>query len=87
MYLRAYITSLQLNAVKLGQSAKVYADFGGGVAREYDGRVTFIASESEFTPNNIQTEDDRQDLVYAVKIMINNDGYAKTGMFGKVKFE
>ena len=86
VYLRAYVTSAQLKSVMLGQKVKVYADYGGGQQQEYGGRVTWISSRSEFTPKTIVTDDERADLVYAVKILIKNDGRVKIGMYGEVKF-
>ena len=86
VYLRAYVTSAQLTSVMLGQKVKVYADYGGGQQQEYGGKVTWISSRSEFTPKTIVTDDERADLVYAVKIAIKNDGRVKIGMYGEVKF-
>ena len=86
VYLRAYVTSAQLKSVMLGQKAKVYADYGGGQQQEYEGKVAWISSRSEFTPKTIVTDDERADLVYAVKILIKNDGRVKIGMYGEVKF-
>ena len=86
LYLRAYVTSAQLKSVMLGQKAKVYADYGGGQQQEYVGKVAWISSRSEFTPKTIVTDDERADLVYAVKILIKNDGRVKIGMYGEVKF-
>ncbi len=85
MFLRAYITSEQLKDVKLGQKVKVLADFGNGQKREYRGAVVWISSKSEFTPKTILTDDERANLVYAVKIAVKNDGYIKIGMYGEVK--
>ena len=86
IYLRAYVTSAQLKSVMLRQKAKVYADYGGGQQQEYEGKVAWISSRSEFTPKTIVTDDERADLVYAVKILIKNDGRVKIGMYGEVKF-
>ncbi len=86
MFLRAYITSAQLKNVKIGQQAKVFADYGNGEKKEYRGTVTWISSKSEFTPKTILTDDERADLVYAVKIAVKNDGYVKIGMYGEAKF-
>lgn len=85
MYLRAYITSAQLKNVKLGQTVKVFADYGNNEKKEYQGKVTWISSKSEFTPKTILTDDERADLVYAIKIAVKNDGYVKIGMYGEVK--
>ena len=85
MYLRAFITSAQLTDVKIGQSVQVWADFGGSDRMEYQGTVTWISERAEFTPKTILTNDERADLVYAVKIAVKNDGYIKIGMYGEVK--
>ena len=87
MYMRAYVTSVQLQHIKLGQKVKVFADYGDGQKKEYDGTVTWISSRSEFTPKTILTDDERADLVYAVNIAIKNDGYVKIGMYGKLKVD
>ena len=84
MYLRAYFTSEQLSKVKLGDTVKVIANFGAEERFEYDGTITWIASESEFTPKNIQTNDSRANVVYAVKIAVKNDGKLKIGLAGEV---
>ena len=86
MYLRAYVTSAQLQQVKVGREVKVFADYGGKQRKEYDGVVSWISSRSEFTPKTIRTDDERADLVYAVKIAVKNDGNIKIGMYGEVKF-
>ena len=86
MFLRAYVTSAQLQHVKVGQKVKVFADYGDGQKKEYEGTVSWISSRSEFTPKTILTDDERADLVYALKVAIENDGYVKIGMYGKVKF-
>ncbi len=86
MILRAYITSGQLTQVKIGQQVTVYTDFGDGDSREYKGTVTWISDQAEFTPKTIQTKDERANLVYAVKISVENDGYLKIGMYGDVNF-
>ena len=87
MYLRAYVTSAQLRDIKLGQQVKVFADYGDQQKKEYKGTVSWISSRSEFTPKTILTDDERADLVYAVKIAVKNDGYIKIGMYGEVSFK
>ena len=86
MFIRAYVTSAQLKDIKIGQKVKVFADYGDGQKKEYEGTVSWISSRSEFTPKTIQTDDERADLVYAIKVAIKNDGYVKIGMYGEVKF-
>ncbi len=84
MFMRAYVTSAQLQNIKIGQHVKVFADYGNGQKKAYDGMVSWISSRSEFTPKTILTDDERADLVYAVKVAIKNDGYVKIGMYGEV---
>ncbi len=86
LFLRAYVTTAQLKSVKIGQEVTVYADYGNGERKTYKGTVTWISDRSEFTPKTILTDDERADLVYAVKIAVKNDGYIKIGMYGEVKF-
>ena len=87
MFIRAYVTSAQLKNIKVGQKAKVFADYGNGQKKTYEGKVSWISSRSEFTPKTILTDDERADLVYAVKVAIKNDGYVKIGMYGEVSFD
>ncbi|MCD8317524.1 MAG: efflux RND transporter periplasmic adaptor subunit [Paraprevotella sp.] len=87
IFLRAYVSSDQLSAVKLGQQVKVYADYGEEDRKEYAGKITWISNQAEFTPKTIQTRDERANLVYAVKIAVKNDGKLKLGMYGEVKFK
>ena len=69
-WVRAYIAETDLGRVKVGQQARVTTDTWPG--RVYHGQVSFIASEAEFTPKNVQTEKERVKLVYRVKITIPN---------------
>lgn len=85
MFMRAYVTSAQLQNIKIGQQVKVFADYGDGQKKAYDGTVSWISSRSEFTPKTILTDDERADLVYAVKVAIKSDGYVKIGMYGELK--
>ena len=85
MKLRAYVTSAQLQNIKIGQKVKVFADYGDGQRKEYAGTISWISSRSEFTPKTILTDDERADLVYAIKVAIKNDGFVKIGMYGEVK--
>ena len=84
MFMRAYVTSAQLQNIRIGQHVKVFADYGDGQKKAYDGTVSWISSRSEFTPKTILTDDERADLVYAVKVAVKNDGYIKIGMYGEV---
>jgi HlyD family secretion protein len=69
-WLRAYINETDLGRVKLGTKAKITTDSYPG--KEYEGRVSFIASEAEFTPKQIQTQEERVKLVYRIKIDMDN---------------
>lgn len=86
IFLRAYVTSLQLALIKLGSEVTVFADFGDMQRKSYPGTVTWISEEAEFTPKTILTDDERANQVYAVKIAVHNDGHIKLGMYGEVKF-
>jgi HlyD family secretion protein len=70
VWVRAYINETDLGRVKVGQKARVTTDTWPG--KGYDGTVSFIASEAEFTPKNVQTQKERVKLVYRVKITIPN---------------
>jgi len=70
VWLRAYIQEGDLGRVKVGQKAKVTTDTYPD--KVYEGRVSFIAQEAEFTPKNVQTEKERVKLVYRIKIDITN---------------
>ena len=87
MTLKAYVTSDQLAGLKIGQQVKVLAEMGETEHKEYSGKITWISGKSEFTPKTIQTQDERANLVYAVKISVKNDGYLKIGMYGGFKID
>lgn len=70
IWLRAYVSEEDLGRVKLGQPVEVSTDSYPG--KVYPGRISFIASEAEFTPKSVQTEEQRVKLVYRIKIDIAN---------------
>lgn len=79
VWLRAYIAESDLGRVQLGQEAEVTTDTYPG--RSYRGKVTFIAQDAEFTPKNVQTEQERVKLVYRIKITLPNAAHElKPGM-------
>jgi HlyD family secretion protein len=86
LFLRAYVTGNQLAGLKLSQKVTVLVDDGSGGFRQYPGEITWISDKAEFTPKTIQTQEERADLVYAVKVRVKNDGLLKIGMYGEVKF-
>ncbi|MBV9743398.1 MAG: efflux RND transporter periplasmic adaptor subunit, partial [Acidobacteriia bacterium] len=69
-WLRGYINETDLGRVKLGSKAKLTTDSYPG--KVYNGHVSFIASEAEFTPKQIQTQQERVKLVYRIKIELEN---------------
>ncbi len=70
VWIRAYIDETDLGRVKVGQKARVKTDTYPD--KIYDGQVSFISSEAEFTPKNVQTEKERVKLVYRIKITLPN---------------
>jgi len=84
--LKVYISETQLQEVKIGQSLVVHIDATEGMIA-YDGTVSWISAEAEFTPKIIQTKEERVSLVYAMKILVKNDGALKIGMPAEVNFK
>lgn len=85
MYVRAYFCSAQLSGLKLNDTVTVIPDDGTASPKRIQGRVIWISEQSEFTPKNIQTRDERADLVYAVKVAVPNDGTLRLGMYAYVR--
>ena len=74
-----YVSEEELGKVKLGQTADVSSDTYPD--KKYEGKITYISPEAEFTPKNIQTKDERTKLVFAVKIEVKNPKFElKPGM-------
>ena len=84
--LKAYVTEPQLSEIKIGQKVKIGIDTTSG-EKTVEGEISWISSNAEFTPKIIQTKDERQNLVYAIKIDVKNDGSLKIGMPASVYFE
>jgi len=83
-WVKVYVNETKLGMIRLGQKAQVFADTFPGKA--YEGRVTYIASEAEFTPKNVQTQEERVKLVFGVKVSVKNmDDELKPGMPADVK--
>lgn len=70
VWLRAFIPETELGRVKVGQAARVTVDSWPG--RSFDGKISFISPEAEFTPKNVQTAKERVKLVYRIKITLAN---------------
>ena len=85
--LRVYISGAQLPSVKIGQKVTVLVDKDVKTNQEFEGKVIWISDQAEFTPKIIQTKEERVDMVYAVKVRVQNDGTMKIGMPGEVRFK
>jgi len=78
-WVRAYVSEADLPRVRLGQPAEVRVD--GLPDRVFKGRLAFIAANAEFTPKVVETRELRVDLVYRIKVEVENpDGALKIGM-------
>lgn len=79
LWVRAYVPEIEIGKIKVGQRARVTVD--SFKDRNFSGTITEIASEAEFTPKNVQTQKERVNLVFRVKIAVDNpDGVLKPGM-------
>ena len=86
MYVRTYVPAGQLERVRLGQRVPVRVDGIGD--RLFTGRVTYIASEAEFTPRNIQTPEERSKQVFRLKVVLEEgQDRLRAGMMGDVLLE
>lgn len=85
VYVRAYFSTSQFASLAVGDKVTVIPDDGTDSPKEYEGTVTWISDEAEFTPKNIQTRDERADLVYAVKVSLKNDGNLRLGMYAYIR--
>ena len=86
-WVRIYVQEDRIGRVALGQMAAITSD--SYPDRLYEGRVTFISSEAEFTPKNVQTPEERVKLVYAVKVRVvgDSDFDLKPGMPADVQLD
>jgi len=86
-WVRIYVSERRIGAVRVGSGARITSDTNPGTA--YAGEVSYVATEAEFTPKNVQTAEERVKLVYAVKVRITGDAsYAlKPGMPADVQLE
>jgi HlyD family secretion protein len=79
IWVRAYVPEEEVARIKVGSPARVAVD--GYPARRFPGRITEISSEAEFTPRNVQTRKERVNLVFRIKIAVDNpEGILKPGM-------
>lgn len=83
-WVKVYVQERMLGLVRIGQHAEVMTD--SYPRKVYPGRVTFISSEAEFTPKNVQTQEERVKLVFGVKVQVKNENdELKPGMPADVK--
>ncbi len=86
MKLKVYVSGEQLPDIRIGQKVEVLVDKNKTENRKLSGTLSWISETAEFTPKIIQTKEERVNLVYAVKILVKNDGTLKIGMPGEVNF-
>ncbi len=78
LYVRVFVPETSIGRVAVGEAATVTTD---STSQRFTGKVSFIASESEFTPNNVQTKDQRVKLVYEVRVRVADSSQVlKAGM-------
>ncbi|MEW6740789.1 MAG: HlyD family secretion protein [Nitrospirota bacterium] len=83
-WIKVYVKEDRLGLVKLGQKAEITTDSYPG--KKYEGAVTYISSEAEFTPKNVQTQEERVKLVFGVKVSVKNiNDELKPGMPADVR--
>jgi len=87
MELRVYVSGDQLPQIKIGQKVEIIIDKSIKTNQVLEGTVSWISQKAEFTPKIIQTKEERVNLVYAVKILVPNDGRIKISMPGEVNFK
>ena len=79
VWLKIYLSENEYGKVMIGQKVRIKID--SFPEKYFEGKIIYISSEAEFTPKNIQTQEDRVKLVYALKVGINNNkGIFKPGM-------
>lgn len=91
VWIRAYVNETDLGNIKYGQKAKIYTDSinpDTGEKRSYDGYIGYISPVAEFTPKTVQSTDLRTDLVYRIRVYIDNvDDYLRQGMPTTIKID
>lgn len=85
MHLKIYLENSELDSLRIGSQVEVYVGNTADNKRRYEGTVIWISPEAEFVPTAVQTQDERENLVYAVKVHVKNDGLLRVGMYADVK--
>lgn len=84
-YVRAYFTTVQLSGLVVGDRLTVIPDDGSASPASIEGTLVWISDQAEFTPKNIQTRDERADMVYAVKIALPSESRLRLGMYAYIR--
>lgn len=91
VWVRAYVNETDLGNIKYGQKVRVYTDTTNpqtGDKREYEGQIGFISPVAEFTPKTVQSTDTRTNLVYRIRVYIDNiDEFLRQGMPVSIKID
>jgi len=88
MELKVYVSGSQIPTIHLGQDVEVLIDRDEKNNSVLSGKVQWVSDQAEFTPKIIQTKEERVNLVYAVKVVVENkNGHLKIGMPGEVNFK
>jgi len=83
LWVKAYISEVDLGRIKVGQKVAVTMDTFPD--KRFTGEITYISPESEFTPRNVQTIDERRHQVFAIKVHVTDpQGVFKAGMAADV---
>jgi HlyD family secretion protein len=69
MRVRAYVDAIDLSRISPGMKVEVTAD---GVAKTYHGTIGYISPTAEFTPKTVQTRELRTDLVYRIRLIVDD---------------
>ncbi len=79
VWVRAYVSEINLGRIKPGMKAKVFTDTNPDIP--YQGQIGFISPVAEFTPKNIETKELRTDLVYRIRVIVEDkNGNLRQGM-------
>lgn len=87
LQLKAYLINSDITKVALNDKVRVFSDYAGGL-KEFEGVISWISPKAEFTPKTIMSKDERENLVYAIKIDVPNpQGLLKIGSYGQIKLK
>ena len=86
MFLRAYVSESQLSEFSIGDTVDVMFDVADNQKAILKGKINWVSASAEFTPKIVQTSEERINMVYPIKVLVENNGTIKIGMPGEVKF-